>query len=225
VLNWLGDSLSLDPLPYQIKDSRVLTGGTVEIQYAKDQLLLTVAKENQDPLDTIIELTVDQNIPDTHVVGQARTKFAIDPKFGSLVSAAATMQISSAGPKDHEEDHARLFGQSPIPGGYAFKTKPEAKPWVQIDLGKQITVKALIIINAPSAAADIKQLRVQASDNGTDWKDVWQSTEAREQWLAEVSEVKAGVDTLGVSARYLRIQQSGARNTELSLQRVEVYGE
>ena len=162
-------------------------------------------------------------MPDTLVVGGAKTIFPVDPKYGSLLSAAATLTLGSTGPADYPADHAKLFAGAPAAAGIAFSTKAEPALWAQVDFGKVDTIKGVMILARLKGKPAGGSLAIQLSDDGQIWKDAWSTTEAKPRWFAEVSEVRA--DTLGVPARYLRLRQATTRPAELALQRVEVYGE
>jgi alpha-L-fucosidase len=224
VLNWTGSTIVFDPLPYRITDAKLLTGGTVDCRNTAESLTIKVAKANQDPLDTIVQLTLDRDVPDTQVVGAARTTFVVDPQYGSLLSAGATLSLSSAAATDRADDHAKLFTGGLPGGGVAFTTGTEAVPSATIDLGTVHTVKGVLIVGRDAKAGGWK-LALEISADGQSWKPVWTSPEVRPQWFVEVSEVRAGADTVGVAGRYLRLTQPGTRPAALGLQRVDVYGQ
>ncbi|MGA3172658.1 MAG: alpha-L-fucosidase [Chthoniobacteraceae bacterium] len=72
VLKWTGDTVGFDPLPYTIKDAKLLTGGDVKYQSTQDGLTFKVAQPDQNAIDTIIELTVDRDVPETQICGASK---------------------------------------------------------------------------------------------------------------------------------------------------------
>jgi len=58
-LEYDGDKITLPVLPRKIVQSRVLTGGVVQVAQTEGALYLTVVKDNQQEIDTVIKLTLD----------------------------------------------------------------------------------------------------------------------------------------------------------------------
>ena len=58
-LGWNGDTITLPALPRKIVQSCVLTGGVVQVVQTEMAFYLTVAKHDQQEIDTIIRLTLD----------------------------------------------------------------------------------------------------------------------------------------------------------------------
>ena len=64
VFEWNGDALSLQPLKGTIQSFKVLTGGEAKLVQTDKGLNITIPKAQQDPVDTIIELTLDKPVTD-----------------------------------------------------------------------------------------------------------------------------------------------------------------
>jgi alpha-L-fucosidase len=64
ILKWSGDSIALPALPKAITASRVLTGGAATIDSKADTLTITTTAKDRDPIDTIVELTLDGSAMD-----------------------------------------------------------------------------------------------------------------------------------------------------------------
>jgi alpha-L-fucosidase len=60
VFEWKGDSIGVAPLKKTVKSARVLTGGEAKLAQTGETLQITLPKAQQDPVDTIIELTLNQ---------------------------------------------------------------------------------------------------------------------------------------------------------------------
>ena len=58
-LEYDGDTIRLPALPRKIIESNVLTGGVVQLTQTEAALYLTVVKDDQQEIDTIIKLTLD----------------------------------------------------------------------------------------------------------------------------------------------------------------------
>ncbi|MBN1393900.1 MAG: alpha-L-fucosidase [Pirellulales bacterium] len=59
VLSFDGDKVRLGKLPAKITAAKVLTGGECKVEQNENGVEIAVAKEHQQPLNTLIELTVD----------------------------------------------------------------------------------------------------------------------------------------------------------------------
>ena len=59
VLRWTGGTLTLPPLPMRILKSELLTGGKVELRQSDQGVTIAVAKEFQQPIDTIVKFELD----------------------------------------------------------------------------------------------------------------------------------------------------------------------
>ena len=62
VFKWTGESLSLAPLKEKVLSANVLTGGEVAVNQTASGLTLTLAAASHDPLDTIIELSLESQV-------------------------------------------------------------------------------------------------------------------------------------------------------------------
>ena len=59
VLKWKGDGVKLPPLPAKILANSVLTGGTAEVKQTQEKIEISVPREYQQDMDTIIVLELD----------------------------------------------------------------------------------------------------------------------------------------------------------------------
>ena len=59
ILSWEGEKLELPALPKKILKSELLTGGKVDVQQSSQGVTVTVAKEFQQPIETIVKLELD----------------------------------------------------------------------------------------------------------------------------------------------------------------------
>jgi alpha-L-fucosidase len=59
VLNWHSDTLRLPGIDRKIVQKKLLTGGDVEVKQSADEIVITVAREYQRQIDTIVVLELD----------------------------------------------------------------------------------------------------------------------------------------------------------------------
>jgi alpha-L-fucosidase len=59
LLNWQSDGLKLPPIPATILSSSVLTGGTAAVKQTQEGIEISVSREHQQDIDTIVVLELD----------------------------------------------------------------------------------------------------------------------------------------------------------------------
>ena len=84
VLQWNGDSLTLRPLKEKILQAVALTGGAVTFQQTDRDVTLSLAREHQDPIVTLIKLTLDRAVSEIQSGPAVITKIVPDPD-GTIV--------------------------------------------------------------------------------------------------------------------------------------------
>jgi len=189
-------NVRLGPLPYRVKSAKALTGGEVAIQSTGEALILNVPTEFRDPMDTIIELTVDEEVPDTRVVGGNIANWDDQSKYGKVLNLLGGMNDSPAG---------------------------EVPAWSQTDLGKSYKVNAVGIHGHKDES--LKGLSLSISTDGKKWEKVWTAPDNSGSWIAEVSRIQAGAYVMGLPARYLRFESGVGKAGKIGIERLEVYGE
>lgn len=83
VFEWNGDTLRLPAFPAKVTGIRALTGGNPVFQQTATGLDVKLAKADQDPINTVIELTLDKELPDKLVLGSSRS-LADDPNYDEV---------------------------------------------------------------------------------------------------------------------------------------------
>ena len=86
VLKWPGDMLRLRPLTAKIVMSRALTGGQLGLTQSEKGVDIALPENQRAPVDTVIELTLDQPVTDMQQDPALRPMFE-DPKYGRIISA------------------------------------------------------------------------------------------------------------------------------------------
>jgi alpha-L-fucosidase len=62
VVGWPNKELVLPPQPFRVLRAKNLTGGKVAIQQSANGISISIAAEDRDPVDTIIQFDVDQAV-------------------------------------------------------------------------------------------------------------------------------------------------------------------
>ena len=223
VLEWNGDTLRLGPLAGKILDSRVLTGGEAKVIQSEKGLDVSLAKAQQAPVDTIIELTLDQPVTNVQKVPATRSIFE-GGAYGQIISGNATLSLSSVagGGNDRPQDHERFFSGEKV--GYAFHTGDEVNPWAVVDLGAVKTLEGVRIENRAGENRNAG-LEVSLSEDGQRWTRVWRAAGVDAYWEFPVTQTVAGADVPGRPARYLKLEKTSRTPAPLLLRRIEVYGQ
>jgi alpha-L-fucosidase len=97
VFEWNGDTLCLSALPAKVVGIRSLTGGKPSFQQTASGLDVTVAKSDQDPVNTVIELTLDQALPTKLALGSTRS-LANDPNYGEVLLTQSAIKMEKSKP-------------------------------------------------------------------------------------------------------------------------------
>ena len=97
VFEWNGDTLRLPALPAKVTGIRALTGGTPVFQQTSTGLDVKLAKADQDPINTVIELTLDKELPDNLVLGSSRS-LADDPNYGEVLLKQPQTKVERSKP-------------------------------------------------------------------------------------------------------------------------------
>ncbi|MEI6176724.1 MAG: alpha-L-fucosidase [Verrucomicrobiota bacterium] len=216
--------MSFDPLPVKVTSARTLTGAPVRFSQNDKELLVKVAKGDQDKLVTVVELTLDQPLVVDGIIGGARTEENLAAEYGKILSESAKLTLSSSGPQDQVADHARLFSGGKTEKGFAFHTSDEAHPWAQIDLGAVKNVKAVSIVNSPGERRT-RGLILSVSEDGKTWEKAWSAPKWEQEWQVPITRFHAGIDVPGRQLRYLKIELPDDKPHPLLLQRLTVFGD
>lgn len=105
-------------------------------------------------------------------------------------------------------------------GGTGFHTMQEDQPWWQVDLGKVCPLSHALLYNRDDCAARNNNLIMQLSDDGQQWRKVWQNDGTLFHGASDGKPMRVAL--AGQSARYVRLTLPGKEF--LHLDEVEVYG-
>ncbi len=112
------NGISFDPLPSKVSSARTLSGAPVQFTQDDKELVVTVAKGDQDSPVTVVELTLDRPLEAGRIMGSARVGADDLAEYGKVLSQNAKLEISSSSPHDVAADHA------------AFVPGREARAWL-----------------------------------------------------------------------------------------------
>ncbi len=224
VYQWPPRGLAFDALPGKVKAARTLSGAPATFDQRENELVVQVAEADRDTPVTVVELTLEQPVEDGRIVGGAREQAENLAEYGKVLSANATLKLSSGSAHDHPGDHERLFKGSKTDRGFAFHTGDERNPWAQVDLGAVRTVKAVVIENRPDERRT-DGLILSVSEDGQNWQEVWRAKAWAPRWLVPVTRFHAGIEAPGHPVRCFKIETRGETPRPMLLQRFTVYGE
>jgi hypothetical protein len=97
VFEWNGDTLRLPALPAKVTGIRALTGGSPVFQQTTAGLDVKLAKADQDPINTVIALTLDKELPEKLVLGSSRS-LADDPNYGEVLLKQPQTKVERSRP-------------------------------------------------------------------------------------------------------------------------------
>ncbi len=94
------------------------------------------------------------------------------PKFegfpGKLASEKGLVWTSSTSKWDNPHEHAALL----TPEGGTFHTAKDKDAFVAVELARQVYVTGIVVVTSPGNMHRCNNMKIQVSENGTDWKDV-----------------------------------------------------
>ena len=229
VMKWAGETLTLPALPERtVVSARLLNGARVAFQQTGSALKLVVPENSQVAPATIVELTCDRPLDDVQALGGDQLSIFHDAvTYGQIVSRQAKVKTSSTSPYDPPAGPAALVAATPA-ADFAFHTAAEENPWVEIDLGRKVSVTGVRVFNRIGAGEPGQDraatLRLSVSISGKTWQEVWRASRSAPQWEIPVNDFLAGALVPGRKARYLRLETRPGKPDYFHLRQVEVWG-
>ena len=92
----------------------------------------------------------------------------IEPYPGKLASAGGLIWTSSTSQWDKVQEHAGLL----TPEGGSFHTDKDKDAFIAVELPRQVEVTGVVVVAVNGALGRCNNMKVQVSENGTDWTDV-----------------------------------------------------
>ena len=229
IVAWNGDTLRLPALPGRtVESAQLLNGERVECKQAGAMLAVTVPRAGQAAPVTIVELTFDQSVDNLPALAGGEVSPFNDPvTYGQVVSRQAKVKTSSTSEYGLPAGPPALVAEKPV-ADFAFHTAAETNPWVEIDLGREVSVTGARVLNRTSCGQPGQDraatLRLSVSLDSKQWQEVWKADRGAPQWEIPVTDLLAGAQVPGRKARYLRLETKPATPTHFHLRQVTVWG-
>jgi alpha-L-fucosidase len=163
VTQWSGDTVRLPALPARVTSSRVLTGGAGSFVQQGSKWILRVPEAFHRPLVTIVELVLDRD-----AMGLPMTEVP-EPK---PVSAGKPVTVSGEW-KGREVELSKAHVNDGDANTIWAGPENSRNGWVQIDLGEERAIEAVILDEGPYQRCE--NFEVQAQMAGT-WKTLASGT-------------------------------------------------
>jgi alpha-L-fucosidase len=151
VLRWPEPALELPEIPRQITAATVLGGGRAEVRRAGGKIILSVAEEARQPLDTILKLELDGSAMDLLPVRL--------PSSGAVKATASNTY-------HHQADFAPDAAFDNDPGTRWATDAGTHQAWIAADLGKPRKIGAVRIQEAAPYDGRVRQFELQCRDGG-----------------------------------------------------------
>ena len=114
--------------------------------------------------------------------------------YGRIVSRHAKVKTSSTSKYDPPAGPQALVAEKPA-ADFAFSTSEEMNPWVELDLGRDVSVTGVRVRNrvgAGQAGQDrAATLRLSVSLDGKTWQQIWKADRGAAQWEIPVTDFLA----------------------------------
>lgn len=219
-----GNKLTLEGLNPKVLLARIHGGTTILFTQVGARLEVNIPPEVEDPLCTVVELTLDQSVP-AIIPRKAWKSIFESPDYGSVVSEQASLRISSPSQWDKPASHALLFKGGLTGEQFAFHTGAEMKPNAIVDLGGKRSIRGILIRNREGYPERRAGVVVSLSLDGETWEQVWAASDRDETWEIPVTSFVAGAHVPGKDARYVKIERRLTKPDALHLQAVKIFGE
>ncbi len=152
ILDWPDATVTLPALPKGIVSASLLTGGSVNVRQTADAIVIGVREEYRDPIDTIVELTLDGPAAD------------IAPLALRSASLAAGKKASASNIYQNNPSHGpdKAFDDDP---GTRWATDSGVKQaWLEVDLGQPQTIAKVMLSEAYDR---VRRFELQYAAGGT----------------------------------------------------------
>lgn len=186
----------------------------------------STAGENPDGLraalrPAILSAAESNNVSAFQTLGQAGKSFlptspiAIEPFPGDLLSSGGLLKLSSTSGWDAPEMHWGVLE----PMGGTFHTDRQVHAGCVVRLGKLGDLSGLVIVNAGGGQNGPRQipLRVSVSEDGTQWKTVFEATENAPHWRIPLAGKANRV-------QFVKCERSDDRSEFFHLTAIHAYG-
>ncbi|MBQ2868537.1 MAG: hypothetical protein IJE88_00755 [Akkermansia sp.] len=137
-----------------------------------------------------------------------------EPFSGKLASEKGLVWTSSTSQWDKPHEHPGLL----TPEGGTFHTAKDTDAFLAVELPRQVYVTGVVVVGTPGNLHRCNNMKVQVSENGTDWKDVHDFGPCKQRVMRSDLGGKRPV------AKYVRILRAGGPEF-FHLNGIYIYGE
>jgi len=225
IKSWDNNEISLSHLPYNITKVNFLNSKkAVEFIQSSKQVTFKTTPADRDSLYTVLELTTEQTVSDSLLVGSRASIFSDEITFGNIISSVATASFSSIDNiKNNSKHNLAFLNGNPIASDYAFATTKEKNPFVIIDLKDIKNTTGIALTNVAGAKYNGK-LVVSVSIDSTSWQKVYSGSFDKDYWEIPFTELKTGAEIPGKQTRYIKVEVLFEEPTMFQLRKAEVFG-
>ena len=138
---------------------------------------------------------------------------------GKLLSADGMLMTSSTSNWDQPVAYRNALDAKDYKDGNAFHTGKDKSPWATVVLPGASDISAIVAVNAGGNGNQSRQvpLRMWTSEDGKDWREVYQSETAQDEWKCTFP--------APVKAKYVRVGRAPeAKQDFFHLHKILVYG-
>jgi len=232
ITRWNGETLRLSDVPRRkVMSACLLSGIAVSVEQTGNVIEITVPQARRDSIDTIVELTMDKSLDGLKAIESVALLQFDEATYGHVVSRQSIVTVSSRGAFDPGSPQT-LVAETPS-SDFAIQTASEKNPWVQIDLGREISVTAVRVLNRVNAGQErMATFSLSLSTNGETWQEAWTGKIGignikQPAWEIQVTDFVAGATIPGRITRYLRLEmhpQNDYQTEQIQLRQIEVWG-
>lgn len=174
VFQWREEGLNLEALPAKVLSIKALTGGEARFTQSAKGLEITLPKARQDPVDTVLELTLDQPLPDGLVIGSVRSLFE-DVNYGGVLATQTNLKTKTPEAVIDLGAEKKICGVlietakgKLAPKQLTLSLSPDGKRWTQVWQMKQWEDPLEISLSQIVAGANVlgqpgRYLKIQTS--------------------------------------------------------------
>ncbi len=157
VQEWEDDSITLPALPAKTVSARLMTGGRVTVDTKSDKWIVHVPKASQQPVATIVELTLDKD-------AMSMKPVAVPDPVATSAGCPITVSGEWTG-RELSKAHANDGNFGTIWGA----PDGSRNGWLEIDLGKEREIFKAVIDDSPYPRTRKFEIKAKVGDK---WKTV-----------------------------------------------------
>jgi alpha-L-fucosidase len=162
ILKWHGGNpqIMIPDIGMEIRDCRLLTGGEITLEKQDDGYAISFRDESLEPINTLVELTVDGNVMDI-------VPMEIPPQSLSFKKPVK----ASTNPRPRWRDAGSVNNGDWV-GHYWTPAADDERPWVEIDLQKQEKISTVILFES---GRSVEEFNIQIFKDES-WQTVYSGT-------------------------------------------------